>query len=59
MGWNTRTNLRSVETITQLVVEICNQMEDWRRLLRHLERSESDREVANLSLFRPPGRDAA
>lgn len=43
MAWNTRTNLRAVEKTTQLVVAICQQMEDWRRILRHLDRLEEGR----------------
>ena len=60
MGWNTRTNLRSVETITQLVVEICHQMEGWRRLLRQVERIESERDSMDRPLpHRRPTRTAA
>ena len=42
MAWNTRTNLRAVERTTQLVVAICRQMEDWRRILRYVDRLEED-----------------
>ena len=60
MSWNTRTNLRSVETITKHVVEICHQMEGWRRLLRHVDRIERERDLTHLSLVaHPSGRDAA
>ena len=59
MGWNTRTNLRSVETITGLVVELCHQMEGWRRLLRHVERIEQDREAAPPSFSQPHQRRSA
>ena len=43
MGWSS-THQRAVRTTTELVVEICHQMENWRRLLRHLERIERQRE---------------
>ena len=56
MAWNTRTNLRSVETITQRVVELCHQMEGWRRLLRHVERIERERDSTSLPLFSPSRR---
>ena len=46
-AWNSRTNLRAVQTITQHVVEICFQMEGWRRLLRHVARLESERQPAD------------
>ncbi len=46
MAWNTRTSLRAVERTTQLVVAICHQMEDWRRILRHLDRLEEERSSA-------------
>lgn len=49
MAWNTRTNLRAVETTTLLVVEICHQMEGWRRLLRHVERIERQRDDGELA----------
>ena len=43
MAWNSLTNMRALETTTRLVVEICRQMEDWRRLLRYVERLETER----------------
>ena len=46
-AWNSRTNLRAVQTITQHVVEICFQMEGWRRLLRHVARLEGERQPAD------------
>ncbi len=52
MGWNSRTNLRSVELITYRVVEICYQMEGWRRLLRHIENIEQERDAADHPLLR-------
>jgi hypothetical protein len=51
MAWNSRTNLRSVELITHRVVEICYQMEGWRRLLRHVEKIERNREGADNRLL--------
>ena len=43
-AWNSRTNMRAVQTTVQLVVALCDQMEDWRRILRYLERLEAERE---------------
>lgn len=45
-AWKRRTNQRAVQTITRHVVEICHQMESWRRLLRHLERLAAERDAA-------------
>lgn len=56
MAWNSRTNLRSVELITHRVVEICYQMEGWRRLLRHIEKIEQERDAADHPLLRYPRR---
>ena len=57
-AWNRRTNQRAVENITQLVVEICHQMEDWRRLLRHLDRLEPARDPARRPLISRPARES-
>ena len=46
MAWNSRTNLRALETTTHLIVAICRQMEDWRRILRYVERLQRDEEGA-------------
>ena len=46
-AWNRRTNQRAVENITKLVVELCFQMEGWRRLLRHVARLETERQPAD------------
>lgn len=53
MAWNSRTNLRAVEKTTQLVVAICHQMENWRRILRHLDRLEQERATAQSSPAHP------
>jgi hypothetical protein len=51
VAWNSLTNQRAVQTTMQLVVALCHQMEGWRRILRHIERIEKERDAEMPSLL--------